>query len=101
MKMVFIYCNGKYELGLAKADGSLMDPVTGMILTAENYCEMCLINAPNSCPVVADVIREPKTKEEWETLTNEINRRYRDTARIKEFLNSLLPPFDSPYNMNL
>lgn len=98
MKMVFIYVDGAYELGLAKADGSFKDPVTGMILTAEYYCEMCLKNCPTSCPVIADVQREPKNHEEWEILTKEINRRYRDTAAIKALLASLVPPFEEPYS---
>ena len=110
MKMVFIYTREydsekmeyserkSYSLGLAKADGSMKDVATGMILTAENYCEMCLENDPNSCPVVANVQNVPQTEEEWKILTDEINRRYLDTARIKEFLNSLIPPFKEPYN---
>lgn len=100
-KMVFIYINGAYELGLAKADGSFKDVVTGKVLTAENYCEMCLENAPNSCPVIANVKNVPNNEEEWKILTDEINRRYRDTAKIKEFLNSLVPPFNEPYNTEI
>lgn len=98
MKMVFIYVDGAYELGLAKADGSLKDPVTGMILTAENYCDMCLKNCPTSCPVIANVKREPQNKEEWKILTEEINKRYREIAAVKAFLASLVPPFKEPFN---
>lgn len=109
-KMVFIYTRvydsekmdykeeRRYELGLADASGSLKDAATGMILTAKNYCDMCLKNDPLSCPVIATLPDTPKSDVEWEVLTDEINKRYLATARFKEFLQSLLPPFNEPFN---
>lgn len=112
-KMVFIYTRvynsdkheyenyREYSLGLADASGSMQDALTGLILTAENYCKMCINNDPLCCPVIANVEKMPTNKEEWNTLTKEINNRYLAVARIKEFLNSLMPPFDEPFSTNI
>lgn len=112
-KMVFIYTRvynsnkheyenyREYSLGLADASGNMQDVATKLILTAENYCKMCIDNDPLCCPVIANVERIPTNEEEWNTLTNEINNRFLAVARIKEFLNSQLPPFDEPFSTNI
>lgn len=112
-KMIFIYTRvynpdkheyenyREYSLGLADASGTMQDVATKLILTAENYCKMCIDNDPLCCPVIANVERIPTNKKEWNTLTNEINNRYLAVARIKEFLNSLMPPFDEPFSTNI
>lgn len=111
-KIVFIYTRvynsdkheyenyREYSLGLADASGSKKD-TNGLILTAENYCKMCIDNDPLCCPVIANVEKMPTNKEEWNTLTKEINNRYLAVARIKEFLNSLTPPFNEPFSINI
>lgn len=108
-KMVFIYTRvynpdkheyenyREYSLGLADASGTMQDVATKLILTAENYCKMCIDNDPLCCPVIANVERKIPINE----LTNEINNRFLAVAKIKEFLNSLLPPFDEPFSTNI
>lgn len=108
-KMVFIYTRvynpdkheyenyREYSLGLADASGTMQDVATKLILTAENYCKMCIDNDPLCCPVIANVERKMPINE----LTNEINNRFLAIAKIKEFLNSLLPPFDEPFSTNI
>lgn len=112
-KMIFIYTREydsekkeysekrRYSLGLADASGKLLDAATGIKLNEKNYCEMCLKNDPICCPVVAKVKNTPKNETEWKNLTKEINDRYLTTARIKEFLYSLVPPFDEPFNIEM
>lgn len=90
-----------YSIGLADASGKLIDAATGIKLNVKNYCEMCLNNDPICCPVIAKVKNTPKNENEWRILTKEINDRYLTTARIKEFLYSLIPPFDEPFNIEL
>lgn len=112
-KMVFIYTRPynsdkheyenyrEYSLGLVDASGAMQDALTKLTLTAENYCKMCLDNDPLCCPVVVNVEKKPTNKEEWNMLTKEINNRFLAVARIKELLNSLLPPFDEPFSINI
>ena len=112
-KMIFIYTREydsekkeysekrRYSLGLADASGKLIDVETGMKLNEENYCKMCLNIDPICCPVIAKVKKTPKNENEWKILTKEINDRYLTTARIKEFLYSLIPPFDEPFEIEL
>lgn len=89
----------KYSLGLVVSNPPKYT-IDGIKLTAENYCKMCIQNDENTEPVIANIKVKPNTPEEWQMLEDEINKRYGDTARIKCFLRSLVPPFEYPYNID-
>lgn len=89
----------KYSLGLVESNPPKYT-IDGMKLTAENYCKMCIENDENTEPIIANLKVKTNTPEEWQLIEDEINKRYGDTARIKCFLRSLVPPFESPYNID-
>lgn len=82
-----------YELGYAE---------TGTFnMKAEDYAKWAIEQDPCSSPVIANLPVKPETHEDWVKVTQEINRRYAEQARVIEFLEKLRTPFEAPFNTNI